>query len=116
MNDDIISLPNGDFYVAYKTPEKSLKEILIERFSFEEPISQKEADEIWHKQTEFKKKIEAGQKLMYCIIRNPKIHNQEFVGKLCIISEDEIDYYSENCILSSKNDDGERMLILERIK
>ena len=118
MNDDIISLPNGDFKVIPRNP---LRGMLETKFQFFNPINEYELERLYTHFTEQNTVIRVGDKWYFVLIESdsddPEKQMPGWPGKtrkLCILTDRELDYYSEHFELLPDYSVTDKIFVIRR--
>ncbi len=116
MNDDIISLLNGDFRVERRN---DLKKILSDRFESLIPLTEYDIQNLHTTVTELGNPIAVGDKIGWVFIRsereNPKPDELKIIMKLCILSDKEIEFYNNNFDLYESSSMNKIMTVNRKI-
>lgn len=123
MNDDIISLPNGDFEVKRKN---SLKPILESKFQGIYPLNTHQLEQMYTQISYLGNNIQVGDKILFLFVQTkikedpipPERMQPDWLGfarRICIVLEREISQYDleYELIPDSKLDDT-RLIIQKK--
>lgn len=121
MNDDIISLPNGDFEVRRRG---SIKAILKKKLNNIRPMDEYLIGRSYATCSELGNTILVGDKCCFVFIQSPlpepidsKLIQPDWPGfsrKLCIVLEREIEYYDLNYELTSDSNSDHAMIVIQK--